>query len=253
MKNRKERFRKYFRKYKEDVIGKSLFELVKFFFLYALVFPFLSGVLSFLFSLGGIVFILTAIITTIIFIVIFGKVRFSNKSKFKILKINVTFEYLGDKVITTSEVTAKAKRAGLDKMYNHYTWFDDEKSSIRCLTKNFKIQRLKGAKDTNKQYNVLFDRILKKNEIVIFKVRVIGENKNKHFKNFYTREIIAPTDNLCITLIIPSVFNVTKIKKSINGVIPKKGLIDEEEISFLGTYTWDISFPVIGYEYTLSW
>lgn len=185
------------------------------------------------------------------FLAIYQKRR---KYKYQIKEMHINFEYNGTEITTTSTITVEALRNGLDHIYNRYTWFDDEKSTVRCLTKGFKIKRLP-RRDTSYEYNVHFDRILKKGDELTYSVKVINSNEKGHFNNFYSREIIVPTDKLSITIVIPTRYKVKKIFCSIIKGSAYSDFTEEEYKKFTNTYTWNIPKEDlhIGWEYKIRW
>ena len=249
-------FWRIIKKYAEDVIGDSAYDIIKFvFFLvvsqlipagtYATIKKYLTG------NRFALILLITVIsaATVLLFLFIYGKRR---KFKFRIISMDVTFEYGIEKMIITSKHTVQPKRRGLDRIYNRYTWFPDEKSSLRCLTQGFKIKRL-SQRDTSYEYDVLFGKKVKKGVPITYAVRVTNENKNRHFKNFYSREIIAPIDMLRITLVIPSKYNIRKVyTEEIIGSF-RDDSSTRNEIDFMASYTWEIPNPKVGWEYKISW
>jgi len=243
-------------KYSEDIVGNSIYDILKFIILliFAQLIPTGTFVVlyrnlsSYRFAIICISIVLS-IIALILFIFIYGKRR---KFKFKILSMDITFEYYVEKVISTSKITVIPKRRGLDRIYNRYTWFPDEKSSVKCQTKGYKIKRLP-QRDTSYEYDVCFGKKVKKGVPITYTVRVINENKNRHFKNFYSREIIAPMDMLRITLVIPSKYNIRKIYTEEIIGSNRDALSTKREIDFMVSYTWEIPNPKVGWEYKISW
>ena len=49
-------------------------------------------------------------------------------------------------------------------------------------------------RDTNLNYNVVFDHVLKKGEEIEFRIKAVLSNKKQHFANFFSTEIITPID-----------------------------------------------------------
>lgn len=188
-------------------------------------------------------------LASVIFVVVYSKLR---KHKFRIKEMIIYFEYEQNQIIVTSEITVIALRANLCDIYNRYTWFPDEHSKVKCLTKGFAIKKLP-QKDISYEYKVDFNRVLKKGEEITYKVRVINSNKHKHFKDFYSREIIAPIDNLTINISIPSRYGFSKITRSIIFGSAYSDQSDSKTFDFNNAHTWEIGAPKLGYEYKLEW
>lgn len=242
--------------YLNDVIGSGIYDILKFLIGFILAPSITVSISSIILrrltgDIGLIVFIIILLLTIsiIIYIVIYKKYR---KYKFRILSTKINLEYLEDKIIVTNEITVKARRSGLDRIYHRYSWFEDEKSAVRCLTKGFLISRLP-RKDTSHEYYVNFNRKLKRGETIVYKVKITSSNLNRHFKNFYSREVIAPLDYLFINIVIPSKYRVNEITRSIIKGSPYNDYLEVEKLPFLNSHTWEINNPRLGWEYKLSW
>lgn len=240
-----------------DLVSNGIYDVIKFVF-GLLITTFVSGGLAKL-ILGiftkriilTIIIIILMIILSITCYVLIYKKKYK-KYKYRLKSIDINFEYLGSKIIVTSKIRAQALKSGLHRIYNRYTWFDDEKSNIRCISPGYTITRLP-RKDTSYEYYVDFHRILKKGEVVTYIVRVTCYNYKKHFKNFYTREIITPTDYLSICINISSKYNVKKLICSVIKGSAYNSFVEKEEIPFLISYKWVIPEPRLGWEYKVSW
>jgi len=250
------RLRRAISKYKEDIIGNSIYDILKFCFMCLFSMIISSGLLhnmakffsDYPLLLCGCTF-LGLIISFAIFVIIYKKLR---RYKLRIKKMVVHFEYEQEQIIVTSEITVKALRPNLSDIYNRYTWFPDEHSQVKCLTRGFTIKKLP-KKDTSYEYKVDFNRVLKKGEEVTYKVRVINNNKHGHFKDFYSREIIVPIDNLIINISVPSRYGFSKIKRSIILGSAYSDQSETETFDFNNTHIWEIDTPMLGYEYKLEW
>lgn len=246
---------KYIKQYTQDFIGNGIYDIIK--FISQIIMTTIIGT-GIVYEVSNIFFdnifliVIICFTTVLILCVIFiGVYKHIRKYKFRIISMDVNFEYLQDKVIVISKIHVKSLRKGLDRIYNRTTWFPDEKTRISCLEKEFSIERLP-QKDTSHEYNVVFNRKLKKGEKITFTTKVINENKKRHFKNFYAREIITPLNELKITVVIPSKYGYKYLVKEINKGSAYNDFSDKDEIEFTNTYTWEID-PQLGYEYKLLW
>lgn len=242
--------------YAVDIIGSSIYDILKFLFMNCIGFSTVGFAINKVFAsylpatICITISIIGAFLAIILIILLYKKHR---KYKFRILSMNVNFEYMGDKMIITTITRVRAKRTNLDGIYNRYSWFEDEKTRVKCLTSGMRIERLP-KKDTSNEYRVMFGRKLRKGEEVTYKTWVYCENKHKHFKDFYSREIITPLDHLVMTVVVPAKFGYTKIERSKILGSAYSDSSYSETFDFLNTYTWDIEEkPEIGYEYKLLW
>ena len=242
--------------YKDDIVGNSVYDILKFCFqciITAIIsssawHKFLQLFWDSPYLIWGVTIVAT-IVVLIVFLLVYKKIR---KHKYHIKALKVDFEYQGDKIIVTSEITVKALRSNLDCIYNRYTWFPDEKSKVRCLTKGFRIKRLP-QKDTSYEYYVDFGHKLKKGETVTYKVRVTNDNLHQHFKHFYSREIIAPVDYMKLTVIVPRSYGFNEICRSEIIGSAYSDFSDSKAFDFNGVHIWEIEHPQISYEYKLEW
>lgn len=243
------------KQYIQDFIGNGIYDLIKFLLGLFTMTTIGTGITYKILDLllTNVYLIITiSICIMLIFIGIFIKIySHIGKYKYHITEMNVNFEYSEDKVIVISKIEARALRNGLDKIYNRTTWFPDEKTRISCLEKEFSIERLP-KRDTSNEYYVKFNRKLKKGEPITFTTKVVNGNKHRHFKDFYSREIITPLDKLNITVVVPSKYGYRFLTKETIKGSAYNDFVEKEKFEFVNTYTWKIE-PKLGYEYKLLW
>lgn len=224
--------RRNFKQYVHDFIGNGVYDFLK--FLLGLFITTAIGTRT-VYELANSFFenkyyilllsVFTMILSVTIFVTFYKHIK---KAEFKIIEMNVNFEYMLDKVIVISEIKIKALRKGLDRKYNRTTWFPDEKTKISCLEKEFSIEMLP-KRDTSNEYYVKFNRILKKGEI------------------------ITPMNKLTIIVVIPAKYGYRYITKEVIKGNAYSDLSSREKFELLNTYTWEIEQPQLGYEYKLLW
>lgn len=73
---------------------------------------------------------------------------------------------------------------GKNKIHNRITWFADEEISLTSLVEGINIEYL-DLRDTNLNYNVVFNHILEKGEEIEFRIKAVLSNNKKHFANFF--------------------------------------------------------------------
>lgn len=141
---------------------------------------------------------------------------------------------------------------GNNSIHHRITWFADESVEFTSLSKGISIEMLE-MHDTNINYNVVFDETLEKGKEVEYSVKVVLSNKNKHFKRFFSSEIITPIENLDIHLNIEdkSVQKVytQKISSSPMNVRTEHSV----EHDLLSTFHWHIRKPELNFEYKVYW
>lgn len=141
---------------------------------------------------------------------------------------------------------------GRDRIHNRITWFADETIELFSLTDGVRIEIL-DLRDTNLNYNVVFDHVLKVGEEIEFRVKAILSNKNRHFSNFFSTEVIAPIKNLNVhlTLADESVKKVftQKISSSPMNVRTEPPV----EHTYDPPYHWRVENPELNFEYKIFW
>lgn len=166
----------------------------------------------------------------------------------------IDIDYYVDDTTITYIKTCKSKvlRPGKDRIHNRITWFRDEEINLDSLTEGVWIEYL-DLRDTNFNYNIVFDHILEQDEEIEFCVKAILSNKNRRFENFFATEVITPIKYLSIHLNIsdPSVHEVYTQKLSsspmnIRTESPQKHI-------FQSPYHWHIRNPELNFEYKIYW
>ena len=161
--------------------------------------------------------------------------------------------YVEDSSITYIK-TCKSKVliGGKNKIHNRITWFADEDVKLSSLTEGVEIEYL-DLRDTNLNYNIVFNHILQKSEVVDFRIKATLSNKNKHFQNFFSTEIITPIGNLSIHLNLydSSVKKVYTQKLSSSPMNVRTE--PPKEVSFHSPHHWRIPEPELNFEYKIYW
>ena len=108
-------------------------------------------------------------------------------------------------------------------------------------------------RDTNLNYNVVFDHVLEKFEEVEFRIKAILSNKNQRFEKFFSTEVIAPIENLNIHLNLADV-SVKKVYRQKLSSSPMNVRTEPpEEHTFHSPHHWRISRPELNFEYKIWW
>lgn len=168
--------------------------------------------------------------------------------------LEIDNDYYVEETSITYIKTCKSKIlvGGKNKIHNRITWFADEEISLKSLTEGVRIERL-DLRDTNLNYNVVFDHILEKGEEVEFRVQAILSNNKKHFEKFFSTEVIAPVKSLNIHLNIsdPSIKKIytQKLSSSPMNVRTEKPI----EHNFYSPFHWRIPEPELNFEYKIYW
>ncbi len=168
------------------------------------------------------------------------------------LQIDNDYYVYENEIVFIKTYTFKVLSDGFNKLHNRITWFSDEKITVESETIGVTIEHL-NLRDTNYNYNLVFDRYLKKDEEFTVRIKAKLTNKNKHFDNFFSTEIITPVRNLSIHLNINDVTveKVTRQKISNSPMNVRNSL--PEEFQFNSPFHWNITDPEINFEYKLYW
>lgn len=161
--------------------------------------------------------------------------------------------YVSDsEIIFQKTCKSKILKEGFNKLHNRISWFADEKITLESLTNGVSIEYL-DLKDTNLNYNVVFDHEFSKGEIVEYCIKATLTNKHKHFENFFSTEVITPIKNLNIHLRITdqSVRNyyTQKISSSPMNIRTESPV----KHSLYKTVHWYIEDPELHFEYKIFW
>ena len=167
-------------------------------------------------------------------------------------QIDIDYYVNSDKITYIKRCKSKILTTGKNSIHNRITWFADEEVKLESLSDGVSIQEL-NLRDTNLNYNVVFDRMLQHNEEVDYCVKATLTNKNGHFKNFFSTEVIVPIKNLSVTLNLadPGIRYVytQKISKSVmNGRTQ-----EPEKHTFISPFHWHIDSPELNFEYMIYW
>lgn len=146
----------------------------------------------------------------------------------------------------------KILKKGFNKLHNRITWFADEKISLISLTDGVGIEYL-DLKDTNLNYNVVFDHEFAKDEEVEYCIQATLTNDKHHFANFFSTEIITPINQLNIHLNIANCsikkYYTQKISSSPMNIRTE----NPKEHILYSTVHWYIKNPELNFEYKIFW
>lgn len=166
-------------------------------------------------------------------------------------EISIGYRVESKQIVYTKKCITEIKTDGKNSIHNRITWFDDETVSILPVGE-IRIERIE-LPDTNINYNVVFDRELKRGEIIEYEVKAILTNKKGHFKDFFSTEVITPIERLNIMI-----FHIEGDLKSIYTQRISSSLMNtrtEEPIEHepLIPFSWNIDKPELGFEYKIFW
>lgn len=147
---------------------------------------------------------------------------------------------------------SKILKKGFNKLHNRITWFADENISLISLTDGVEIEYL-DLKDTNLNYNVVFDHEFAKDEEVEYCIKATLTNDKHHFANFFSTEIITPINQLNIHLNIANCsikkYYTQKISSSPMNIRTEN---PKEHILYTPVH-WYIKNPELNFEYKIFW
>lgn len=168
------------------------------------------------------------------------------------IQIDNDYCVMKDEIIYQKRIQSRVLKEGFNKLHNRITWFIDEKVELVSMTEGVSIEYL-DLKDTNINYNVVFDHNLAKGEIIEYCIKAILSNKHHHFGNFFSTEVITPIKNLNIHLRIEG----EDVKKYYTQKISNSPMnIRTEEPVEHNLYDiahWYITDPELNFEYKMFW
>lgn len=185
-----------------------------------------------------------------------GKIR---KSEGYPSYYNVEHEYVDnqyfvqqDSIIYIKSCKSKALIGGRDRIHSRITWFADETIQLSPLTEGIYIEHI-DLRDTNMNYNIVFDHKLEKNEEVEYKIKAVLSNKNHHFDNFFSTQVITTIKRLNVHLYLwdKSVKKIYTQKLSSSPMNVRTEPQVENEFMF--PFHWEIINPEINFEYKIWW
>jgi len=163
-----------------------------------------------------------------------------------------------DYIVDTSAITyvktctSRVMLSGTNKIHNRITWFSDESIDLVSLTKGVEIEHL-NLRDTNYNYNVVFDHVLSRDEEISFSVKAILSNAHHHFSNFFSTEVIVPIKNLSMHLtLLDTSINKIYTQKISSSPMNKRTTLPEEH-PFQSPYHWHLENPELNFEYKIFW
>lgn len=167
---------------------------------------------------------------------------------------DIDIDYYVQETSITYIKTCKSKVlvGGNDRIHNRITWFADETVELVSLTDGVYIERL-DLRDTNLNYNVVFDHILEVSEEIEFRIKAVLSNEKQHFANFFSTEVITPIDCLSIHLNL-SDESVKKVFTQKLSSSPMNVRTEPpKEHPFFSPYHWRIQKPELNFEYKIYW
>lgn len=175
-------------------------------------------------------------------------------SYFSLEHKEIDIDYYVEESTITYIKTCKSKVlvGGKDRIHNRVTWFADEEILLTALTDKISIEYL-DLRDTNLNYNVIFDHELEKGEEIEFRVKAVLSNNKKHFDNFFSTEVITPINDLNIHL---NLFD-TSVEKIFTQKLSSSPMNvrteTPREYIFYSPFHWHIPSPEINFEYKIYW
>lgn len=175
-------------------------------------------------------------------------------SYFSLEHKEIDIDYYVEESSITYIKTCKSKVlvGGKDRIHNRITWFADEEILLTSLTDKISIEYL-DLRDTNLNYNVIFDHVLEKGEEIEFRVKAVLSNKKKHFANFFSTEVITPINDLNIHL---NLFD-TSVEKIFTQKLSSSPMNvrteTPKEYIFYSPFHWHIPSPELNFEYKIYW
>lgn len=166
--------------------------------------------------------------------------------------------YIGlDKIIFNKSINASMVDGGFDALHSKITWFPDEEVTIISKTPQCSIELL-DVKDTSNNFNIKFDHILEQEEVVESEFCALLTNKNKHFRDFVSTQIISPVSILTIEVEFAPDYLLKHRVKSIRTQKIFDSLMSSrteppEEHCFQNPFRWVLKKPELHFEYQISW
>ena len=141
---------------------------------------------------------------------------------------------------------------GKNRIHNRITWFANEDVELTSLNDGVEIEHL-DLRDTNRNFNVVFDRILERGDEVEYRIKAVLSNKHKQFKNFFSTEVITPIGGLNVHLNLAD----TSVKKVFTQKLASSPMNRRteppKEHAFHSPHHWRVPNPELNFEYKIYW
>ena len=167
-------------------------------------------------------------------------------------EIDVDYSVSDNTITYIKTCKSKVLTGGKNCLHNRITWFADETVDVVSLTNGVSVEYL-DLHDTNVNYNVVFDHLLQKDEEIEFQIKAILSNKNKHFKNFFSTEVITPIKSLNIHLSLPNSEAAKIYTQKLSSSPMNVRSESPKEHMFRCPFHWHISNPELNFEYKIYW
>ena len=173
---------------------------------------------------------------------------------YNIQHLEIDNDYLvkSEEIVYQKRCKSKVLENNFNKLHNRITWFSDEKVVLQSLTEGVTIEYL-DLKDTNLNYNVVFDHNLIKDEVIEYCIQATLSNKNKHFDNFFETQVITPIDKLGIHLRLEDTTAKKYYTQKISDSPMNKRTEQPKEYNFYNLAHWVIEKPELHFSYKIYW
>lgn len=167
------------------------------------------------------------------------------------------YSILADKIVYTKRVNAVLVDGGFNKLHGRITWFADEDVSVVALTPGCTIEEI-DARDTNYNFNIVFDHAFEVGEIVEYEIRATLSNREGHFEHFVSTQVIVPVRNLNVRVSFSESYlalhDVQEIKtRKIFDSLMNNRTEEPESHQYANPFCWNVRNPELHFEYQISW
>lgn len=168
------------------------------------------------------------------------------------LEIDIDYYVEEENIVYIKNCKSKVLVEGKDKIHNRITWFADEKVTLTALTEGVSIEYI-DLRDTNLNYNVVFDHVLEKGEEIEYRVKAVLSNYKRHFENFFSTEVITPINDLNIHLNLSDTSIDKVYTQKLSSSPMNRRTESPKEHTFFSPFHWRIKNPELNFEYKIYW
>lgn len=196
------------------------------------------------------IIVVVALLSLTITILLVRWIKTAIRYKVRIKRLEIIFEYKGDRIVVNSNYTIKTYRFRLTQIFTRREWFSEESFNIRVHPKQFKIRKIRSLGNVHEYYVVLPKAISFLSRPIQYRLTFSGSNKLRKFKNFYWYDVISPLDELVFDIRIP--------EGMCTSDATLKKFLSNEDSAYCKTVLYNSGFretikPKLGYSYKLEW
>ena len=169
------------------------------------------------------------------------------------LQIDIDYCVSNELIIYQKKCKFRVLKGGKDRIANRITWFSGEDIAVTPLTPGTEIEKLL-IKDTNFNFNVVFDHMLRDGEIGEYVIHAELSNAHGHFDNFFSTQVITPIGRLGVHLRIENGAIPERVyTQKLSDSVMSERTESPKEYAYASPFHWYVDEPELHFEYKIYW